>query len=102
MVNRKAVKKEYYVEAMEADIKAGRRIAAMGKRAKKVKQRMSRLMRRSKRLGVFDVMREIREDMLSRGDLISNITSVRRQGEGKRGATTMGIMGSNKRFKPGD
>ena len=67
-----------------------------------MKQRMSRLVRRNKRLGGFDVMREIREDMSSRGDLISNITSVRRQGEGKRGATAMRIMGSNKRFKPGD
>ena len=58
--------------------------------------------RRNKRLGVFDVMKEIREDMSSRGDLISNVTSFRRQGDGKRGATAMRIMGSNKRFKPDD
>ena len=32
------MKREYYVEAMEAVIKAGRRIASMGRRAKKVKQ----------------------------------------------------------------
>ena len=48
------------------------------------------------------MMREIREDMSSRGDLISNVTSFRRQGDGKRGATAMRIMGSNKHFKPGD
>ena len=96
------LKKEYYVEAMEAAIKAGRRIAAMGRRAKKVKRRMCRQLRRKKRLGVFAVMKEIREDMSIRGDLISKITSVRRQGDGKQGATAMGIMGSNKRYKPGD
>jgi len=38
------LKKEYYVEAMEAAIKAGRRIATMGRRARKVKQRMNRLV----------------------------------------------------------
>ena len=96
------LKKEYYVEAMEAAIKAGRRIAAMGRRARKTRQRMNRLIKRNKRLGVFGVMREIREDMSSRGELFSNVTSFGRQGDGKRGATAMGIMGSNKRFKPGD
>ena len=96
------LKKEYYVEAMEAAIKAGRRIAAMGRRARKVKQRMNRLVKRNKRLGVFGVMKEIREDMSGRGDLISNVTSFRRQGDGKRGATAMRLMGSNKRYKPGD
>ena len=60
------------------------------------------MVRRNKRLGVFDVMRVIREDMSRSGDLISNIFDKRRQGGGKRGATAMGIMGSNKRFKPGD
>ena len=87
---------------MEAAVKAGRRMAAMGRRAKKAKRKMCRQLKRNKRLGVFDVMKEIRENMSSRGDLISKITSVRRQGDGKRGATAMGIMGSNKRFKPGD
>ena len=72
------LKEEYYVEAMEAAIKAGRRISAMGRRARKVRQRMNRLVKRNKRLGVFGVMKEIREDMSSRGDLISNIISFRR------------------------
>lgn len=96
------MKKEYYVEAMEAAIKAGRRMAAMGKRAKKVRKRMSRLVGRNKRLGVFDVMREIREDMSRNGDLMSNISDKRRQGGRKRGVTAMIVMGSNKRFKPRD
>ena len=97
-----ALKKEYYVEAMEAAIKAGRRIAAMGKRAKKVRKRMSRLVKRNKRLGVFDVMREIREDMSRSGDLISNIFGKRKYGRGNRESTAMVMMGSNKHFKPGD
>ena len=87
---------------MESAIKAGRRIAAMGRRAKKTKRRMCRQMKRNKRLGVFGVMKEIREDMSHGGDLISSMTNFRRQGDGKRGATAMGIMRSNKRYKPGD
>ena len=94
--------KEYYVEAMEAAIKAGRRIGAMGKRAKKVRKRMSRLVKRNKRLEVFDVMREIREDMSRSGDLISNISGKRKYGRGNRESTAMVMIGSNKRFKPGD
>ena len=96
------MKKEYYVEAMEAAIKAGRRIAAMGKRAKKVRKRMSRLVKRNKRLGVFDVMREVREDMSRSGELMLNISTKRKYGRVDRESTAMVMMGPNKRFKPGD
>ena len=94
--------KEYYVEAIEAAIKAGRRIAAMGKRAKKVRKRMSRLVKRNKILGVFDVMREVREDMSRSGELMLNISTKRKYGRVDRESTAMVMMGSNKRFKPGD
>ena len=77
-------------------------MAAIRKRAKKARKRMCRLVRRNKRLGVFDVMREIREDMSRNGDLISNISDKRRHGGRKRDVTAMRVMVSNKQFKPGD
>ena len=60
------------------------------------------MTRRNERLGVFTVEREIREDMEQSGQIPVRFPNRVRQGGGKRGATAMWIVGSNKRFKPGD
>ena len=96
------LKKEYWVESMEAAIKAGSRKAKMGRRARRARREVRRRLNRNERLGVYAVEREIREDMELSGQIPVTSLSNWRQGGGKRGATAMGIMGSNKRFKPGD
>ena len=62
-------KKEYWVEAMEAAIKAGRRKAKMGRRAKRASGNLRKVINRNERLGVFAVEREIREDRAMLGQL---------------------------------
>ena len=57
------LKKEYWVESMQAAIKAGMRKARMGRRAKRVAQKVRKMTRKNEKLGVFAVEREIREDM---------------------------------------
>ena len=68
---------------------------------KKVRKRMSRLVKRNKRLGVFDVMREIRDDMSRSGDLISNISGKRKHGRGNRESTAMVMMIARRMLKLG-
>ena len=78
------------------------RKARMGKRAKRIAQKVRKMTRRNERLGVFAVEREIREDMEQSGQIQVRFPDRVRRGGGKRGATAMWIVGSNKRFKPGD
>ena len=96
------LKKEYWVESMEAAIKAGSRKAKMGRRARRTRREVRKRLNRNARLGVYAVEREIREDMEVSGQIPVTLLRIWRQGGGKRGATAMRIMGSNKRFKPGD
>ena len=87
---------------MEAAIKAGRRKAKMGRRARRARRELRRMTKRNERLGVFAVEREIREDMELSGQITVMFPDRVRHGGGKRSATAMWIMGSNKRYKPGD
>ena len=96
------LKKEYWVESMEAAIKAGARKAKMGRRARRARREVRRRANRNERLGVYAVEREIREDLELSGQIPVMFRVSLRRGGGKRGATAMGIMGSNKRYKPGD
>ena len=96
------LRKEYWVETMEAAAKAGMRKAMMGRRARRSKQKAARVIKRNERLGVFAVEREIREDTAMVGQITTLLLNRVRRGARKRGATAMGMMGSNKRYKPGD
>ena len=87
---------------MEAAIKAGARKAKMGRRARRARREVRRRANRNERLGVYAVEREIREDLELSGQIPVMFRVSLRRGGGKRGATAMGIMGSNKRYKPGD
>ena len=87
---------------MQAAIKAGRRITRRGRRSRKTIQKVRKKTMRNKRLRVFAVEREIREDMEQPGQIPVRFPDRVRQGDGKRGATAMRIMGSNKHYKPGD
>ena len=96
------LKKEYWVKTMQAAIKAGRRIARRGKRARRTAEKVRKNTMRNERLGVFEVEREIRGDMERPGQIQVRFSDRVRRGDGKRGATAMWLMGSNKRYKPGD
>ena len=100
--NESMLKKEYWVESMEAAIKAGVRKARMGRRTRRIRREVRRMTKRNERLGVFAVEREIREDMELSGQISIMFPDRVRRGGGKRGATAMWMMGSNKRYKPGD
>ena len=87
---------------MQAAIKAGRRIARRGRRARRTAEKVRKNTLRNERLGVFEVEREIREDMERPGQIQVRFPDRVRRGDGKRGATAMRLMGSNKHYKPGD
>ena len=91
------LKKEYWVETMEAAVKAGMRKAMMGRRARRSKQKAARVIKRNEHLGVFAVEREIREDTAMVGQITTLMLNRVRRGARKRGATAMGVMGPNKR-----
>ena len=74
----------------------------MGRRARRARREVRRRSNRNERLGVYAVEREIREDMELSGQISVMFPDRVRRGGGKRGATAMWIVGSNKRFKPGD
>ena len=94
--------KGYYVAAMEAAIKAGRRMAAMGRRARKARKGIRRFLRQSERLGVFRMDKEVRATIgPSRKGTLDSFCGVRKRVE-PRGATVRGRMRLMKRFKPGD
>jgi len=96
------LKKEYWVKTMQAAIKAGRRIARRGKRVRRITKKVRKNTMRNERLGVFEVEREIRGDMERPGQIQVRFPDRVRRGDGKRGATAMWLMGSNKQYKPGD
>ena len=74
----------------------------MGRRAKRAKSKVSRMTRRNERWGIFTIEREMREDRVTSGKITTKFPDRVRHGGGKRGATAMRTMGSNKRYKPGD
>ena len=96
------MKKEYWVETMEAAVKAGMRKARMGKRARKSKQKAVLRIKRNERLGVYAVEREIREDTAMAGQITTLLMDRVTRGARKRGVSAITMMGSNKPFKPGD
>ena len=67
--NESMLKKEYWVESVEAAIKAGRRKAMMGRRVRRSRRKANRTAKRNERLGVFAVEREVREDMALSGQI---------------------------------
>ena len=90
------------MEAVEAAIKAGRRMATLGKRATRARKGIRRLLKRNERLGVFRVDREIRATVGPPGKgTLESFCRVRQRDE-PGGATVRGQMRPRKRFKPGD
>ena len=63
-------KNEYFDETMEVAINVGRRKAKMGRSANFVRRGMKRIVTRKEHLGVFEVDREVREDMATIGELL--------------------------------
>ena len=73
-----------------------------GPTMRRTAEKMRKSTKRNERLGVFEVEREIRGDMERPGQIQVRFSDRVRRGDGKRGATAMWLMGSNKRYKPGD
>ena len=90
------------MEAVEAAIKAGRIMVKLGKRVKRVRKGIRRLLKRNERLGFFWLDREIRVTVgPSRKGILESFCSVR-QREEPGGAIVRGRMRLRKQFKPGD